>query len=289
MEVAAMAVAVGMTVLGTYYFMNKKTRKKSALACKALATALPGFLTLYWLFFVQGGMAADVSAGDAAGSVAVSDAMFGGAAFSGAAFVWTLAAILCYMAADVLLECKFVAGAVCFSAGHLCMIVSFLTEGIPGLYDGKNGQFRPDFRILLFFVILVVVFIRCAFDAFRKYFPHLKAKGLFAPAIAYITVLSFMAALAAASGVGAGSHPAEGSRGAGASPGAGILGAAHTKGLAAVIPAAGGACFVVSDILLGVNRLGKKRSRVRGAVVLILYYAAVFLFAMRFWGIATLF
>lgn len=283
MEVAAMAVAVGMTVLGTYYFLNKKTRKKSALACKALATALPGFLMLYWRFFVQGGVAADVSAGDAAGSAAVSDAMF-----SGAAFVWTLAAILCYMAADVLLECKFVAGAVCFSAGHTCMIVSFLTEGIPGLYDGKSGQFRPDFRILLFFVLLVVVFIKCAFDAFRKYFPHLKAKGLFAPAIAYITVLSFMAALAAASGVAAVSHTAD-VFGAAASQTAGILGAAHTKGLAAVIPAAGGACFVVSDILLGVNRLGKKRSRVRGAVVLILYYAAVYLFAMRFWGIATLF
>lgn len=277
MTVAATAAAVGMTVLGTYYFMNKKTRKKSALACKALATALPGFLMLYWLFFVQGAVAADVPAGDAAGSAAVSDAMFGGAAFSGAAFLWTLAAILCYMAADVLLECKFVAGAVCFSAGHICMIVSFLTEGIPGLYDGKSGQFRPDFRILLFFVLLVVVFIKCAFDAFRKYFPHLKAKGLFSPAIAYITVLSFMAALAAASGVAAVSQTA------------GISGAAHTKGLAAVIPAAGGACFVVSDILLGVNRLGKKRSRVRGAVVLILYYAAVYLFAMRFWGIATLF
>lgn len=283
MEVAAMAAAVGMTVLGTYYFMNKKTRKKSALACKALATALPGFLMLYWLFFVQGAVAADVPAGDAAGSAAVSDAMF-----SGAAFVWTLAAILCYMAADVLLECKFVAGAVCFSAGHTCMIVSFLTEGIPGLYDGKNGQFRPDFRILLFFVLLVVVFIKCAFDAFRKYFPHLKAKGLFAPAIAYITVLSFMAALAAVSGVAAVSHTADVS-GAAVSQTAGILGAAHTKGLAAVIPAAGGACFVVSDILLGVNRLGKKRSCVRGAVVLILYYAAVYLFAMRFWGIATLF
>lgn len=288
MTVAATAAAVGMTVLGTYYFMNKKTRKKSALACKALATALPGFLMLYWLLFVQGAVAADVPAGDAAGSAAVSDAMFSGAAFSGAAFLWTLAAILCYMAADVLLECKFVAGAVCFSAGHLCMIVSFLTEGIPGLYDGKSGQFRPDFRILLFFVLLVVVFIKCAFEAFRKYFPHLKAKGLFAPAIAYITVLSFMAALAAASGVAAVSHTAD-VFGAAVSQTAGILGAAHTKGLAAVIPAAGGACFVVSDILLGVNRLGKKRSRVRGAVVLVLYYAAVYLFAMRFWGIATLF
>ena len=51
-------------------------------------------------------------------------------------------------------------------------------------------------------------------------------------------------------------------------------------GLAA---AAGGICFAVSDILLGRNRLGKRRSRVRGAAVLILYYLAVYLFALRFW------
>ena len=247
MTAAASGAAAGMAVLGTYYFLNKKTRKKSALVCKALATALPGLLMLYWFFYVQGGSA------------------------SGASFIWPLAAIVCYMAADVLLECKFIAGAVCFSAGHLCMIVSFLTEGIPGLYDGIAGMFYFDFNTLFLFVFSAVVFIKCAFEAFRKYFPHLKAKGLFVSAVAYITVLSIMAALAIVSGV------------MGSSRTPGVSEADSLGGLTALIPATGGACFVVSDILLGINRLGKKRSSVRGAFVLILYYAAVYLFAMRIW------
>ena len=69
--------------------------------------------------------------------------------------------------------------------------------------------------------------------------------------LAYVLVLSMMAALAVTAG--------------------------------GVVPAAGGLCFAVSDVLLGRNRLGKHRSKVRGALVLILYYAAVYLFAMRLW------
>ena len=88
---------------------------------------------------------------------------------------------------------------------------------------------------------------------------------------AYITVLSIMAALAIVSGV------------MGSSRTPGVSEADSLGGLTALIPATGGACFVVSDILLGINRLGKKRSSVRGAFVLILYYAAVYLFAMRIW------
>ena len=49
------------------------------------------------------------------------------------------------------------------------------------------------------------------------------------------------------------------------------------------IPAAGGICFVISDILLGQNRFGKRRSRKKGAAVLILYYLSVYLFSMRLW------
>lgn len=44
-------------------------------------------------------------------------------------FSWTLAALAFYIAADVLLECRFVLGAVIFTAGHLCMIAGFLTGG----------------------------------------------------------------------------------------------------------------------------------------------------------------
>ena len=62
---------------------------------------------------------------------------------------------------------------------------------------------------------------------------------------------------------------------------AGGLNSSETSGL---IPALGGVCFVVSDILLAVNRIGRKRSKVRGAAVLILYYLSVYLLAMRVWN-----
>ena len=100
----------------------------------------------------------------------------------------------------------------------------------------------------------------------------------------YVLVLSMMAALAVTAGgrvfyldcygnfgdVSAAGDPVSAAGGA-------VLAA---KGLAA---AAGGLCFAVSDVLLGRNRLGKRRSTVCGALVLILYYAAVYLFAMRLW------
>lgn len=242
MTAAAILAAAGMAALGTYYFRNKKTYKVSALACKALATALPGVLLLYWYVHVQAGAAG-------ANMAATADL----------SFFCTLAAILCYMAADVLLECRFVAGAVCFSVGHLCMIGSFLSgEGL-GLIRRTEKGVEPDFRMVLFFILAAAVYILCASDALKKYFLRLKAKRLFVPAAAYITVLSIMSALGAVSEI------------------------RHPGGLTAVIPALGGGCFVISDILLGINRLGKKRSPVRGAFVLILYYAAVYLFAMRFW------
>lgn len=258
MRVPAILAAAGMAVLGAYYFQNKRTHKTAALICKALATALPGVLMLYWYFCVEGKMT-----GNGTGSM-IGNAAGNEVSVIQAAFVWTLAAILCYMAADVLLECKFVVGVACFSAGHLCMIVSFLSEDGLGLIRETERGLRPDYWIVQLFVLSTVVFILCAYEALKKYFPYLKAKGLFIPAAAYITVLSIMASLGAVSEI--------------RQPG----------GVAAVIPALGGGCFVISDVLLGINRLGKKRSLVRGAFVLILYYAAVYLFAMRFWGTAIL-
>lgn len=252
MTTAALAAAAGMAVLGTYYFRNKKTHKRTALLCKASATALPGLLMLYWFFQVQGGsVKAD------------------------APFIWTLAAILCYMTADVLLEYRFVVGAVCFSAGHLCMIVSFLAGGV--LRFGLKAAREPLLDsyaqrwIMLLPIAETVLFLICTFDVFRKYIPRLKAKRLFVPAAAYVTVLCVMAGLASAAGLTGIQGSQELVKGAAA-------------GLLALIPAVGGCCFFLSDILLGINRLGKKRSRVRGAFVLILYYAAVYLYAMRIWG-----
>lgn len=229
--IISIAAAVVMAAPGTYYFLRKKTDRIKALMCKALATAVPGILLIGFFLLGQRG-----------GSQCIGDASFGWSA------VWTLAAVLCYMAADVLLECKFVAGAVCFSAGHICMSVGFLAEGILGA-DGFP---------ILWAVMSAIFFVACACAVFRKYFPHLRKKRLLVPAVLYIVILSVMTALAVTAGICFG-------------------------GAEGLLSAAGGVSFVVSDILLGLNRLGKKRSVPRGAAVLILYYLSVYLFAMRIW------
>lgn len=234
MTVAAAVSAVLMSFLGTYYFLRKKSSKITALVCKAAATFLPGLLLLMKI-------SKDVSHG---GEVQMQTSAF-----------FTLAAIFCYMTADVLLECRFVIGAVCFSGGHILMTAGFLFGGELSLIT-ESGKQNPI--ILLWFAGIFVFFTVTAYAVFYKYFPALKVKRLLLPARMYIAVLSIMAAAAMASGVREGVP--EG-----------------------VIPAAGGVSFVISDLLLGVNRLGKKRSRFRGAVVLILYYLSVYLFSMRLW------
>ena len=81
-----------MAVLGTYYFCRKKTDQRKALFCKAAATSIPGILLA--VSMIEGNVQ-NVSAGG------------NGTGFSAAAGV-TLAAIVFYMAADVLLECRFI-------------------------------------------------------------------------------------------------------------------------------------------------------------------------------------
>lgn len=236
--IVPIAAAAVMAALGAYYFLRKKTDRKRALLCKALATAVPGVLLTGFLLLGQSDSPQGISA-----------VSFGWTAG------WTLAAILCYMAADVLLECKFVAGAVCFSAGHICMSASFLVEGIPGA--------DRSWVWVLCTAGLAAVFVVCACVVFRRYFSHLRKKKLFVPAVLYIVILSVMAALAVTAGICSGSM--------------------EQFSMEGLIPAAGGVSFVISDILLGLNRLGKKRSVPRGAAVLILYYLSVYLFAMRIW------
>lgn len=219
----AAAVIPFMALLGTVYFLKKKTHKKAALFCKAAATFLPALMLAAGYSEISGGSGTEE--GD----------------FLLFSFGWTLAAIVFYMAADVLLECRFVWGAVCFSFGHICMAAGFVPETVPVPW------------ILPVFLFLLFVFL--AAFSLRKYIPHLKK--LLVPAVLYILILCVMCAWAVSSGIMRGK--AEG-----------------------LIPAAGGVCFLVSDILLGINRLGKVRSRARGAAVLILYYLSVYLFAVRF-------
>ena len=240
MVMAGIFGVVLMAVLGTYYFRNKKRHRKTALFCKALATSVSGLLLLGYLYGAR--------TGESAGGVLSgwADGVILEAAFAG-----TLAAIVFYMAADVLLECRFIWGAVCFGIGHICMAAGFLLSGESVLHPEKNGGYTVDAGLLCLALAVCAVFMAAACAALHKYFRSLKKKELFYPLLAYVLILSLMAALAVTAG--------------------------------GLIPAAGGLCFAVSDVLLGRNRLGKRRSAVCGAFVLILYYAAVYLFAMRLW------
>ena len=114
-----------MAVLGTYYFCRKKTDRKKALFCKAAATSVPGILLA--VSMIEGNVQ-NVSAGG------------NGTGFTVAVGA-TLAAIVFYMAADVLLECRFILGAVCFSIGHVWMAAGFFLSreaALPlyGLFSG---------------------------------------------------------------------------------------------------------------------------------------------------------
>ena len=240
MIMAGIFGVVLMAVLGTYYFRNKKRHRKTALLCKALATSVPGFLLLGYLYGARtGGSAGVVLSGWADGVIPA------------AAFAGTLAAIVFYMAADVLLECRFIWGAVCFGIGHICMAAGFLLSGESVLHPEKNGGYTVDIGLFCLALAVFAALMASACAALHRYFHSLKKKKLFYPLLAYVLILSLMAALAVTAG--------------------------------GLIPAAGGLCFAVSDVLLGRNRLGKRRSAVCGAFVLILYYAAVYLFAMRLW------
>lgn len=250
------AVAL-MACFGTYYFLNKKSHRQRALACKALATAVPGILLIWHtvtggVFELSGGGGAGMTVTDISG-LTVSE----NTGLAAAGFWLTLAAIILYMAADVLLECKFVLGAISFAAGHLLMAAGMLVSGESVCVLRENGKWELNGSLTLWACAAFLIFTASAVIALRKYLIHLKKKKLFYPAAAYVTVLSIMAALAVASGIRMG-------------------------GLSGLIPAAGGVCFVVSDILLGRNRLGKKRSTVIGALVLILYYLAVYLLAVSY-------
>ena len=240
MVMAGIFGVVLMAVLGTYYFRNKKRHRKTALFCKALATSVSGLLLLGYLYGARTGESAGgVLSGWADGVILES------------AFAGTLAAIVFYMAADVLLECRFIWGAVCFGIGHICMAAGFLLSGESVLHPEKNGGYTVDTGLFCLALAVFAALMASACAALHRYFHSLKKKKLFYPLLAYVLILSLMAALAVTAG--------------------------------GLIPAAGGLCFAVSDVLLGRNRLGKRRSAVCGAFVLILYYAAVYLFAMRLW------
>ena len=226
------AAAVCTAVLGTAYVYLKKKDKPKALVCKALATFMPALLLL--------------RAFPGVGSGEIPLPLFG----------WTLAALAFYIAADVLLECRFIAGAVTFSLGHICMAAGFLTGG--ELRVSPGAETGEILGLAAGCAALALLLVAAACLVLRKYIPHLKAKNLLLPAVSYVSILSVMAALA-------------------------ILAGIRKGGPEGMFSAAGGIAFVISDILLGMNRLGRKHSGRKRAVVLILYYLSVYLLSVRVW------
>lgn len=227
------AVLVCMTALGTFYFVKKRDKKNKALVCKAAATFLPLFLMLR---------------------------NCEPAAVKTWPFWCTALGIVLYMAADVLLECRFIPGAVCFAAGHICMGTGFAADIAAGQKNcGSITGLEYPAGAAVCAGISALLFTGAAYAVLHRYFPYLKKKKVLFPAVLYIVILSITAALAVTETV------------------------LCADGRGRWAPAAGGCAFVLSDILLGKNRFGPRRSPVRGAFVLILYYLAVYLFAMRLW------
>ena len=92
--------AIFMTVFGLVYFFWKESGSRKPLIFKALATFMPVLLALSAAVSSQTPLA-----------------------------WWTFAGIVCYMAADILLEIWFLAGVASFGAGHICLITGILLEG----------------------------------------------------------------------------------------------------------------------------------------------------------------
>ena len=203
-----MAAVLCMAVLGTAYVLLKKKAKAKALVCKAAATCVPFLL-----------LTADFLASESGSPGAV---LYG----------WTAGALLFYIAADVLLECRFVIGAAAFSCGHICMAAGFLTGGE---LTNSAGTVPGQAALAAGCLALTVMFVAAACLALRKYLPHLKTKRLLLPAVSYVVILSMMASLAVSAGIRSG-----GERGA--------------------VTAAGGICFVISDILLG-NQPSREKTK----------------------------
>ena len=228
----AVAVIPFMAVFGTFYFLRKKKNRKAALFCKAAATCMP----LLLLIRNCPGILWETADG---GRISLS-------------FMATLGALVFYMAADVLLECRFVWGAVCFGTGHILMAAGILLGGELAYGSSRPGDVLPG---LAGTAACFVLSLALAWIFLKKYFFRLGKLAV--PAVLYVAVLSLMCAFAVTAGA--------------------------VRGWPDGIPAAaGGICFLISDILLGINRLGRKRSRARGAAVLILYYLSVYFMALRF-------
>lgn len=201
--------AIFMTVFGLVYFFWKDSGSRKPLIFKALATFMP----YCWRFLLP------CLPPDSSGLV-------------------DFAGIVCYMAADVLLEIWFLAGVASFGAGHICLITGILL-------DGRGWRSAViSFVILYGFMFLIL----------RPHLDRLERR-LLVPGFVYAALLCIMAAMMASWGIHAGS-------------------------IQGIIGGAGGIFFVISDTILGWSHLSGKRTRWHSAVLLTLYYLAVYFLAV---------
>lgn len=201
------AAAVLMAVFGGIYFSRKESGSRKPLVFKAAATCMPVLLTLYHAWGTKE-----------------------------AASWWLFAGLLCYMAADVLLEIWFLSGVAAFGIGHICVVMSLAGSG------AASGYVTAVFLILYAGMFLVV----------RKYVKDLG--NLFLPGAVYAALLCLMAAKVFSMGI-------------------------NSRELPSVLAGTGGVCFVISDTILGWSYLSGKQNRSYRAVLLFLYYTAVYLLA----------
>lgn len=200
--------AVLMFCFGLQYYRTKNTTAKKALVWKALAT----FMAVAAAF---GAVLKDAGT--------ISHLILAGTIFC--------------MAADVLLEIRFLAGVACFGMGHICFIAGFYKDG-----DYRN--YTPVIFIILLAIMLAL---------FSGFFGVLK--GLLVPGIIYAVLLCAMAAIA-------------------------VTAAISQRDVSGIVRGAGGMCFFISDAVLGWSTLKGIKDKGYGALVLILYFPAVYLLVL---------
>lgn len=144
------------------------------------------------------------------------------------------------------------AGLFCYMAADVLLEIWFLT-GVAFFGAGhicvmigvvqRNGV---SWYVLAAFAVLY----GGMFLAIRRYMGELR--GLLVPGLIYAALLCLMAALTVAAGI-------------------------TSYSLSTILMGAGGVCFVVSDTILGWSHLSGKRRRQNSAILLALYYMAVYL------------
>lgn len=140
--------AVCMAVLGAVYILGRERNKRKVLAFKALATLVADIIVIRY------------------------------ALEAGTFISWCFAlGIFLYACADVLLELKFIAGIICFGAGHICLIVGMISDTLPGWVT----------------VLVLMVQYGIALLIFRPCLKRLKK--LRAPALIYVGLLCVMSAM----------------------------------------------------------------------------------------------